>query len=305
VDERHLSRQAELILQKLCVDIPDRRVGSEGNRIATNYFATTAASFGFEVETPSFECIDWTEGGAKLSAGGFTFDAHISPYSLGCEVNGPLIVVSDLDALETIEVDGKILLLHGELAREQLMPKNFPFYNPDEHRRIIGTLEARSPLALIAATTRDPEMAGAVYPFPLIEDGDFDIPSVYMTAEDGIRLAEHAGANVYLRIDAQRSPAQGCNVVAFKGVDRDRRVVLFAHIDAKDGTPGALDNATGVTVLLVLAELLSDYTGDLGIEIVALNGEDYYDAPGEKLWLQQNAGRFGEIALGINLDGAG
>jgi len=32
---------------------------------------------------------------------------------------------------------GWVLLLRGEIAKEQLMPKNFTFYNPDEHKRII------------------------------------------------------------------------------------------------------------------------------------------------------------------------
>ncbi|UCE05486.1 MAG: M28 family peptidase, partial [bacterium] len=81
--------------------------------------------------------------------------------------------------------------------------------------------------------------------------------------------------------------------------------VLFAYIDAKDGTPGATDNATGVIVLLFLAELLADYAGNLGIEIVALNGEDYYSALGEKQWLEMNQGKFNEIVFGINLDGVG
>ncbi|MBK9392004.1 MAG: M28 family peptidase [Bacteroidetes bacterium] len=32
-------------------------------------------------------------------------------------------------------------------------------------------------------------------------------------------------------------------------------MVVTAHIDAKKGTPGAIDNATGVIVLLLLSEL--------------------------------------------------
>jgi aminopeptidase YwaD len=305
LDKSYLARQAETYLRQLCLEFPSRRVGTEGNRAATDLFAAIVASFGFETETPTFACIDWEQDGAQLNAGGVPFETHVSPYSLGCEVRGPLVVASDLDTLEAVDGEGAILFLHGEIAKEQLMPKNFPFYNPDAHKRIIRALEQCNPLALIAATTRDPEMAGAVYPFPLIEDGDFDIPSVYMIEDEGMKLAEHVGDAAHLRIDAQREPSQGCNVVAFKGADRDRRVVLFAHIDAKDGTPGALDNAAGVAVLLLLAELLSDYNGGFGVEIVALNGEDYYDAPGEKLWLQQNDGRFAEITLGINLDGAG
>ena len=84
-----------------------------------------------------------------------------------------------------------------------------------------------------------------------------------------------------------------------------RRIVFFAHIDAKAGTPGALDNGTGVVILLLLAELLAGYDGDLGIEIVALNGEDYYAASGEMLWLAANEGRFDQILLGVNMDGVG
>jgi aminopeptidase YwaD len=207
--------------------------------------------------------------------------------------------------LEALEAEDSILLVRGELAREQLMPKSFTFYNPDEHKRIIRLLEEKKPQAVIAATSRNPEMAGAVYPFPLIEDGDFDIPSVYLTEEAGVELAHHAGGQVSLDIRAQRSPAQGCNVIARKGQEFQQRVVCFAHIDSKQGTPGALDNASGVTILLLLAELLRDYNGALGIELVALNGEDYYSNPGEMLYLNSNKGRFDEIRLGINLDGLG
>ena len=41
------------------------------------------------------------------------------------------------------------------------------------------------------------------------------------------------------------------------------------------------------------------------MELVPLNGEDYYDATGEKRFAADNAGRWDEIALGLNADGAG
>ena len=298
-------RKAKSYLHKLCLEIPTRRVGSKGNRTATDFFASIVSSFGFETESPLFNCIDWEQQGADLSVEGALFEALVSPYSLGCQVKAPFIVVSTVEELVAAEAANIIILLRGEIAREQLMPKSFPFYNPDEHKLIIQLLEAKKPPAIIAATTRNPELAGAVYPFPLIEDGDFDIPSVYMTEDEGNQLAEHAGKEISLEIRAKRSPAKGCNVIARKDRNPHRRVVLFAHIDAKDGTPGATDNATGIVVLLLLAELLADYTGNLGIEIVALNGEDYYSGPGEKQWLGINAGKFDQIVLGINLDGVG
>jgi aminopeptidase YwaD len=300
-----LAEKAERYLERLCVEIPSRRVGSEGNRAATGFFAATTASFGFRTECPDFACIDWEQDGAHLTASGESFDAAPSPYSLGCDVSAPLAVVSSADELEAAEITGAIVLLRGEIAKEQVMPKNFPFYNPDEHRRIIGLLESKVPRAIIAATTRNPELAGAVYPFPLIEDGDFDIPSAYMTEDDGQELARHAGQVVTLESRARRIPASGCNVVAQKAMSALRRIVLCAHIDSKLNTPGALDNAAGVVTLLLLAELLADYDGKLGIEIVAINGEDHYAASGERLYLEHNRGKLGDIVLSVNLDAPG
>ncbi|MCI0478861.1 MAG: hypothetical protein L0Y55_21675, partial [Anaerolineales bacterium] len=173
--------KAEAYLQKLCVEIPSRRVGSPGNRAATDFFAQRVASFGFRVECPTFDCIDWKCDGVRLSANGAAFDALASPYSLGCRVTAPLVVVSTIQDLESAELFGKVVLLRGEIAKEQLMPKNFSFYNPDEHKRIVALLETKKPRAIIAATTHNPDLVGAMYPFPLIEDGDFDIPSVFMT----------------------------------------------------------------------------------------------------------------------------
>ncbi len=300
-----LAEKACGYLHRLCLDVPSRSVGSPGNRASTEFFAQTVASFGFGTEYREFDCIDWSHGNVHLEADGEPFEAFVSPYSLDCQSSAPLTVASTVEELAASEVSERIVLLHGEIAAEQLMPKNFTFYNPDHHKRIIGLLENKAPRAIIAATSRDPQMAGGLYPFPLIEDGDFDIPSVYMTEKEGARLARHAGRKVILDFQAERLPAKGCNIVARKGGDSGRRVVICAHIDAKKGTPGALDNATGVVVLLLLAELLQDHSGKLGLEIVALNGEDYYSAPGEMLFLRDNAGRFDEIILAINMDGAG
>jgi len=83
------------------------------------------------------------------------------------------------------------------------------------------------------------------------------------------------------------------------------RIVVSAHIDSRKDSPGALDNASGVAVLLCLAELLTEYEGVPTVELVPFNGEDYYAAPGQKEWLKSNEGRLGDIIFGINIDDAG
>ncbi len=303
---KQLSEKAESYLQILCLDLPDRRVGSDGNQAATRFFADVLNSFAFRTESQEFNCLDWEQGAVRLTSAGGDFDVFTSPYSLGCQLKAPLVMAGKLEELAESQAAGQILLLHGELAREQLMPKNFTFYNPESHQQIIALLETKDPGAIVAATGRNPELAGGMYPFPLIEDGDFDIPSVYMTEEEGKRLAKLAGQEVALEIEATRIPSKGYNVIGRKGLeDGHERLVVCAHIDAKDDTPGALDNAAGVIVLLLLAELMQDYSGRLNLELVALNGEDHYSAQGQKDYLKHAMDSFGEVVLAVNIDAAG
>ncbi|MFH1429374.1 MAG: M28 family peptidase [Candidatus Margulisiibacteriota bacterium] len=291
-------------LQELCVNIPHRHVGSTGNQKAADYFKQATESLGFSTKVQSFDCTDWESGLVTLASGSNIFEAFVSPYSLPCDIHAPLVQAASITELENAELTGKIVLLHNEIAKEQIMPKNFVFYNPEEHKYIISILESKQPLAIIAATTRNPKLAGAWYPFPLFEDGDFDIPSVFMTAEEGNRLLEYSGDTITLQFDSKRIPSTGSNIIAKKGSENAKRLVFLAHIDTKKDTPGALDNASGVVVLLTLAGLLKDYSGSLNIELLAVNGEDYYSAPGQVLYLKMNTATLSNILLAVNTDGA-
>jgi len=304
-DPALLAARAADHLDFLCSRLPTRRVGSRGNQDAAAYIAAAFRSLGYRVGTPEFTCIDWEHEGAECGIGGESFAVEPSPYSLGCDVTGCLLPVGSRSELAAVQGGGGILLLHGDLAREQLMPKNFPFYNPAEHREVIRLLEEKRPAALICATTRNPELAGAVYPFPLIEDGDFDIPSVFTTDEVGRQIIVNAGQATRLVSRARRIPSTGCNVVAGLNPAARGKIVVCAHFDAKIGTPGALDNAAGVVTLLCLAEMLENSDPGAGVELLALNGEDYYGANGERNYLEQNRDGLDRILLNVNMDALG
>ncbi len=304
-----LLQKSSIYLKKLCNEIVDRSVGNEGNRKATFFFEEILSSFGWNIESQEFDAIDWENDGAFLQIKNpieiLDIPILVSPYSLGCNVQGKLISISNIKDLEKAEIKDCIILLHGEIAKEQLMPKNFVFYNPEEHQKIIALLEKGQPNAIICATGRNAELAGGVYPFPLIEDGDFNIPSVFMTEEDGIRLLGYLNKEIFLSSKSKRISGKGYNVIGKKGKQTNQRIVITAHIDAKKGTPGAIDNATGIVILLLVAEILKDYDKNNVIELVALNGEDYYAVPGQMLYINKNQNLFHEIFLNINIDGAG
>lgn len=305
METEHLLIKCESYIQTLCNEIPDRSVGSDGNRRATDFFRDEVSSHGWKTDLQEFDAMDWVDGGATLRAGGQDLEVFVSPYSNGCNEEGVLIGISSVEELEQAHLEGKIVLIHGEIAKEQLMPKNFVFYNPAEHRHIISLLENGNPRAILCATGRNASLAGGVYPFPLIEDGDFDIPSVYMTEDEGRKLSPFYGDVVSVNSVSTRVPGKGCNVIGHIEKPLRRRIVVTAHIDSKKGTAGAIDNATGVVVLLLLADLLADDDGKATIELAALNGEDYYAVSGQMRYIEENQHNFNNMILNINIDGAG
>jgi len=300
-----ITKQIKEDLIELCVRIGDRHVGSHRNQRAVAYAAERLTSQGLTVSQPEFKCIDWEYGDIVLTVGETAFQAEIGPYSLPCDIQSTFATASSIEELETKNFSGKIAILHGDLCQEQLMAKNFTFYNPDHHKKIISLLEQKNPQAVVAITGKNPELAGAVYPFPLIEDGDFNIPVANLTIEEGERLLLQARTDMHLRIDSMRIPSSGCNVIAVKNGEITDRIVFCAHIDTKKGTPGAIDNGGGVVILLALAGLLQDYNGKYTIELLVNNGEDYYAYPGGMQYLANNIDKFEQIAVAINADGVG
>ncbi len=233
------------------------------------------------------------------------FNVFISPYSLKCDITAELVAVSTVGELEKISCKGKILLMKDEICSEQLMPKNFVFYNPDHHKKIYALLEEKKPAAIITATAKKPELVGALYPFPLIVDGDFDIPSVYCTDVIGREISAQINEMFKLIIQTERIPSTASNVIARKNQKNNEKIVVCAHIDAYEETPGASDNASGVVVLLLLAEMLMDYDKSLCIELIAFNGEDHYSAGGQMDYLKRYHSEIEKILLVINVDDVG
>lgn len=301
----HYIEKASEYLKVLCDVKPNRRTGSSGNREATDFFEKTIREFGYDIDAASFATFDYVCHDATLTNGNMNYEVFASPYSLGCDISTEVIPVSTVEELENSGCKGKILLMRGAICEEQLMPKNFVFYNPDHHKKMISLLENLKPEGIITATKKNPELVGALYPFPLFVDGDFDIPSVYCldTVADEIQLL--TDKKFRLKIDTRRIPSSSSNVLASLNRGNTKKIVLTAHIDAYESTPGALDNASGTAVLLLAAEMLADYRGEHSLEIIALNGEDHYSAAGQMDYLKRYGNEMPRILVVVNIDDVG
>jgi len=293
------------VVDRLCSVVPDRRPGSAGNSEAVGFIAELLEDAGWDVSLPVFDCLDWKAGDAFVEVDEEAIQVVPSPYGLGVDAVGPIRMVTKSDDLNRPDLRGAVMVVAGDLTSEPMTPKSYPFYGSDEHTVIVSAIEQAQPVALIAVTGKHPELCGALDPFPWIEDGDFDIPTAAVRPTDAGRLLASAGAAAHVMIDATRIPSTARNIVARRG-PLGQRVIVCAHIDTKPGTPGAVDNAAGVATLALLAEMLRKHHElPIGVELLAVNGEDHFAGPGEVAWLADNEGDLDSIELFINIDGAG
>lgn len=306
--KNQMLKEVEEILQRLAVERP---VGSEANRKAANLFSSLAKEKGCEVEDLSFSCMEWNKGISSLCWDGNVLPLTPAPFSLGVKTKASIIRAKskeDLASLTPADTAGRILCVEGELVAEPLMPKDFPFYYPEEHQWMNDTLENLQPAAIVAVTGKHP-LTGE-NPFPLNDDGAFQVPSAALRIGDAEKLfQESQEKTVEIHIASERYESTGIQPMAFirqhKQMKEMPLVVIGAHLDTKYDTPGALDNATGLVTLLQLLEYLKEGIPGLELLFIPFNGEEHYQVPGQMAALKYLEAHWHRLKLMINLDGLG
>ena len=277
----------------LAEEIGARPPGSPANRRATDYAICELVRCGWSVRTHQFTTRWWRPGGGFL---GLPNGAHVpvdpNPFSLVGTARGRVASFASLADLETAgDLTGVIVLLEEPLSGP-VAPRHYPFYNPPEHQQLVRILEGARPAAVISVSSR-------AHSLPTFNDADLSLMSTTVGPETRALLAE--GDRVTMTLGGETHAGEGVNVSATQGEIAWPRIVVCAHIDSAATTPGALDNAGGVAVLLALAS--SAALAAAPIELVLFNGEDHFDACGEMAWLAETD--LSGVSAAINIDGAG
>ena len=176
--------ELQSLLEKIILEFGERLTGSLKNKEIAEYAKSYFKKNGYHVEEQNFSCIDWNEKGVELLFNGKKISAEASYYSLGCQIETEYIKLSTIDDLEKSNLENKIAVLFGDLTAEQLMPKSFTFYNPEHHQKIISLLEKKKPAAIVTIVDNDTSV---------FEDGDFNIPSVYVSKDEGEKILKEEG----------------------------------------------------------------------------------------------------------------
>ena len=136
-------------LEKLCVEIGARPIGSPANDRAADYIRDVLAALGWAVEEQAYACTGWNCATASLAIGDEALAVEANAFSPACAVTSPSIPASTMDELAAADLTGKIALLHGELVSSPLSPKSW-FLKEARDDAIIGLLEAKRPAAVLA-----------------------------------------------------------------------------------------------------------------------------------------------------------
>lgn len=291
--------EAELTthLNRLCVEIGPRPLGSPGDHAAADYIQGVFRGAGLDMEVQEFNCPAWEHQTTRLTLHGKVVEAAANAFSPPCDVSAPSVAVGTVSELEAADLEGRIGILYGDLTKTPLSPKSW-FLKSERDDRVIRLLEDKNPAALITVQSRPGDLER------VIADWEFHIPSAAVPARVGLALLQRGAPTLHLRIQSQETPGHTCNVVARQAGQGQTRIVLCAHYDTTIDTPGALDNAAGAAVLLALAQSLSQSRLRHGLECIAFSGHEYLPL-GDDEYLRRCGDQLEEILVAINFDAVG
>jgi Iap family predicted aminopeptidase len=130
---------------------------------------------------------------------------------------------------------------------------------------------------------------------------------VFVDEKELESLIHETGSPALLSVDGEIQHMRSTNVVAtlFPKTDTEKEVILSAHVDSYNG-PGADDNASGVAVLLELAEYFSKRKKDLTyrLKFIAFGSEEV-GMLGSKAYVAKHQEELKNCELVFNIDTVG
>ena len=292
-----LSQQLELHLDILSTQIGPRPSCSSANHAAAEYIQAIFKQCDLDVEMQTFPCPSWEDQGTIIELGGNLLAGAANAYSPACDVTASTVAAGTLAELETADLMDHIAVLYGDLVMAPIACKSW-FLKSEQDDRVVQLLEEKQPAAIITIN------AGPGKLERLIEDWEFNIPSATVPADTGLSIMANLGLPMHLKIETVRASTNTSNVVARKNGTRQERIVFMAHYDTKIDTPGALDSASGVAVLLALAQTLSRRELPIGMEWIAFTNEEYLPI-GDDEYMRRYDSTLNDIEVAINFDGVG
>jgi Zn-dependent M28 family amino/carboxypeptidase len=310
VGDAYTSTETMDNLEILCDEYGSRFGGTEGERLAAEFFKAKMEEYGLSnVRLEPVEYIGWIRGEAKLEIIS-PIDKEIPcitlPHSPPADLEGTIVDLGDgapedFD-LRADEIEGNIVLTTSVV-------------NPKGNKRWIHRGEKYGRAVLAGASgfifvNHYPGFGPATG--GIGHDGEGLIPAISVSNEDGAyirRLATRQGqVQIRLTTTDRCEPMVSWNVIGdLPGKQNPEQVVMLgSHYDGHDISQGAEDPASGAVSVLEAARVLAKYAPDLprtvrfaewGVEEIGLLGSRQY--------AEVHADEMSNLRFYLNMDGAG
>jgi aminopeptidase YwaD len=244
--------------------IGPRPAGQPSYLAAVEYMEGQLRAMGYEVERQPFTVLYFEARAATLRVGGpegGELRPTILQYSAatsGAGVEGTLAPagLGRAEEVARASVGGRIALIErGELT----------------FREKVDAAAAAGAIAAVIYNNRPGAAPAATLGAPS------RIPAVLITQEAGERfLAQlrQGPVRVHLRVETLTEQRPTWNVVGRRAGREARTIVIGAHLDSVEVSPGANDNASGIAAALEAARLLAGTPLALSVEIVGFGAEE-------------------------------
>jgi len=291
------------ILNSLCRDVGSRFTGSEGESKAEKIIGDEFSRLGASVSEDAFDLRIWDCKEALLRiVRPERVEVECLPVSYTKSTDGPIsgeaifIETASPFDMAKVSANGKIGVMAGSIGGSHA-----PEEGSDKLRRLVSSglkglimIEDRVPTSWVRAE--------GIPPF-WFKGGT--MPMVSVSFQDGLKLRRR-DVEVEMLIDSSTRDVKSRNIVAeIQGSDQNSEtIVVSAHHDTVPNSVGACDNASGVAILLQLAEHFIKRKTERTIRFISFGAEEQLSV-GATSYAARNIGVGEKIVLEINLDGVG
>ena len=285
-------------LKELSINIGCRPIGSIEHHKTEDYIYNKFKEYGLETFKQEFPCKFWKVHKNSLFINNKPINHILNTFSSSCNIETYGLLIRSIEELENSDLLGKIAILTGEITQETLFPMNFKIYNPENHLKINKLLKIKNPEAIITISNN------SGIPTIITEDWDLLIPSISVSIDIGAYLITQINEKIRIEILTEFLDSKSSNIISIKNNNSIQKIIFCAHSDTKYTTKGALDNGSGVSLLLEISKYLSKNYFPINFEFITFAGEETYSL-GEEFYFNNLNYDLKNIKYIINIDGIG
>jgi hypothetical protein len=239
---------------------PGRWTGSPGEAAAADWLEEQFARIGCDTSRMWLPCPGWEYEGEEFYLRGERLDAGAQFYSVGCDVSGPL---------EPIEPDGHGMFC-GDVGGRIAIVRETDTREVNERNQLLLALESAGALAAIMESEYPDTYSTKMFRTP-----EASLPCAGVSGQVGSKLFGAVGQEARLVIRARQTQSTTSNVFGDLGPADGPLLMVCAHHEASPGSPGAYDNASGVGVILEMAERLASAGCGARLRFVGWGGHEF------------------------------